>query len=85
MHDPISIDQMSLVHAINRELSRQWPDIPFCPSIYNAAIKAANLVVEETDRIKKLAEHYLASRGVKVPEKTESLNDADVELLREVI
>ncbi|EKO3663360.1 DEAD/DEAH box helicase [Vibrio metschnikovii] len=39
----------------------------------------------DTDRIKKLAEHYLASRGVKVPEKAESLNDADVELLREVI
>ncbi|OQK43826.1 gp42 [Vibrio vulnificus] len=50
MHDPISIDQMSLVHAINRELSRQCPDIPFCPSIYNAAIKAANLVVEECAR-----------------------------------
>ncbi|UTZ35055.1 hypothetical protein HB762_27720 (plasmid) [Vibrio campbellii] len=33
----------------------------------------------------ELAEHYLASRGVKVPEKAESLNDADVELLREVI
>ncbi|HCJ7273411.1 TPA: DEAD/DEAH box helicase [Vibrio cholerae] len=39
----------------------------------------------DTDRIKKLAEHYLASRGVKVPEKKETLADADAELLREVI
>ncbi|HFQ5304518.1 TPA: hypothetical protein ACGVAU_004262 [Vibrio vulnificus] len=50
MHDPISIDQMSLVNAINQELSRQCPDMPFCPSIFNAAIKAANLVVEECAR-----------------------------------
>lgn len=50
MHDPISIDQMSLVNAINKELSRQCPDMPFCPSIFNTAIKAANLVVEECAR-----------------------------------
>ncbi|KIF51014.1 MULTISPECIES: hypothetical protein [Vibrio harveyi group] len=50
MHDPISIDQMSLVNAINQELSRQCPDMPFCPSIFNTAIKAANLVVEECAR-----------------------------------
>lgn len=51
MHDPISIDQMSLVNAINQELSRQYPDMPFCPSIFNTAIKAANLVVEECARV----------------------------------
>lgn len=39
----------------------------------------------DQDRIKKLAESYLAGRGVKVPEKVKSLKDADVELLREVI
>lgn len=50
MHDPIYIDQMSLVNAINQELSRQCPDMPFCPSIFNTAIKAANLVVEECAR-----------------------------------
>nr|WP_012219933.1 hypothetical protein [Vibrio sp. 0908]ABX77121.1 gp42 [Vibrio sp. 0908] len=50
MHDPIYIDQMSLVNAINQELSRQCPDRPFCPSIFNTAIKAANLVVEECAR-----------------------------------
>ncbi|EJG0621851.1 hypothetical protein [Vibrio parahaemolyticus] len=50
MHDPISIDQMSLVNAINKELSRQCPDMPFCPSIFNTAIKAAKLVVEECAR-----------------------------------
>lgn len=50
MHDPIYIDQMSLVNVINQELSRQCPDMPFCPSIFNTAIKAANLVVEECAR-----------------------------------
>lgn len=50
MHDPISIDKMSLVNAINQELSHQCPDMPFCPSIFNTAIKAASLVVEECAR-----------------------------------
>lgn len=50
MHDPISIDQMSVVNAINAELSRQCPNMPFCPSIFNTVIKAANLVVEECGR-----------------------------------
>lgn len=50
MHDPISINQMSLVNAINEELSRQCPGLPFCPSIFNTVINAANLVVEECAR-----------------------------------
>jgi hypothetical protein len=50
MHNPISIDQMSLVNTIIQELSRQCPEMPFCPSIYNTVINAANLVVEECAR-----------------------------------
>ena len=39
----------------------------------------------DTDRIKKLAEHYLASRGVKAPERSDLLTDADADLLRKAI
>ncbi|MCD9516439.1 hypothetical protein [Photobacterium carnosum] len=49
MHNPITIDQIGLVSAITKELSRQC-DAPFCPSILNVVIKAANLVVEECGR-----------------------------------
>lgn len=50
MHNPITIDQISLVSAINKELSRQCSDMPFCPNIFNVVIKAASLVVEECAR-----------------------------------
>jgi hypothetical protein len=46
----MTIDQTRLVTAITNELTRQHPDMPFCPDIFNAAIKAANIVVDECAR-----------------------------------
>lgn len=41
------VDQMALVTAITKELSRQIPDLPFEPRFYNRVIQAANSICDE--------------------------------------
>ncbi|MBB1452343.1 hypothetical protein H5159_14955 [Pseudoalteromonas sp. SG43-1] len=49
------IDQMSLISAINTELTRQHPEMPLISSVFNKCIEAANLICEECEREKVMA------------------------------
>lgn len=44
------VDQMSLVSAISKELTKQNPKLPFDSALYNKVIEAANLIKEECER-----------------------------------
>lgn len=52
MSDQYQINQMKLISAISDEVIRQHPNMTFDPAIYNACIKAANVVVDECKREK---------------------------------
>ena len=64
------VDQMALVTAISKELSRQKPNLPFESSLYNKVIEAANLIAAECrrERIQSTAgmtpQEWLASDDV---------------------
>ena len=44
------VNQMDLVNAISNEITKQNPELPFEPSLYNKIIEAANMVVAECGR-----------------------------------
>lgn len=63
MHEPLNVDQMKLTSAINSELSRQNPDMPFCPKIFNAVAKAVRDIAEECER-----EPVKTTKGMSIPQ-----------------
>ena len=45
-----NVDQIALISAIFKELSRQNPGLPLEPALYNKVIESADLIVDECKR-----------------------------------
>jgi len=50
MSKSYQLNQIQLVSAINAELSRQIPNLPFEPRFYNSVIKAATSICDELSK-----------------------------------